>query len=329
MDSLIRQIKLAFGLIVAVVLLGTFGYRIVGLSWLDALYQTMITITTVGYSDLTPDGARPFTIIMVAVGTLTLAVFISVITGGLVEAQLQPYFGRRKVEGKVRKLTNHVILCGFGRFGRITAAELKRRGTPFVVIEKDSDKCDVAREHGYLVIPHDATEEEALSEAGFELCQGLLSTLGTDADNVYVTLTAKQLKRSVRVVAIAQDERAKSKLEAAGADEVVSPYQLGGNWMAQAITAPAVSDFMKTATGRDFEMGEQVLSAESSLCGLQLKETPIRSELGVTVVAVRRKGGKLEMNPSPDMRLDEGDVLVSIGAPGDLARLRALAAGGS
>ena len=122
MDALIRQVKLAFGLIAAVVLLGTVGYRFVGLSWLDALYQTMVTITSVGYSDLAPDSAKPFTIVMVAVGTLTLAVFISVVTGGLVEAQLQHYIGRRKVEGKVRKLNNHVILCGFGRFGRITAA---------------------------------------------------------------------------------------------------------------------------------------------------------------------------------------------------------------
>ena len=329
MGSLIRQAKLAFALIAGVVLLGTVGYRIAGLSWLDSLYQTMITITTVGFSDLAPEAAKPFTIIMIAVGTLTLAVFISVITGGLVEAQLKHYIGRRKVEGKVRKLTDHVILCGFGRFGRITAAELKRRGTPFVVIEKDSDKCEVAREHGYLVISHDATEEEALSEAGFEQCQGLLSTLGTDADNVYVTLTAKQLKRSVRVAAIAQDERAKSKLEAAGADEVMSPYQLGGKWMAQAITAPAVSDFMKTATGRDFEVAEQILNADSSLCGLTLKETPIRGEIGVTVVAVRHKDGELEMNPPPDRRLEAGDVLVSIGAPADLARLRAIAAGTS
>jgi len=327
-DSLIRQVKLAFALIGTVVLLGTIGYRIAGLGWLDALYQTMITVTTVGYSDLADDAAiKPFTIVLVAIGTVTIAVFISVITGGVVEAQLRQYIGRRKVESKVRKLTDHVILCGFGRFGRIIAAELKRRGLSFVVVESEPAKCEAAREQDYLVIQHDATEEEALNEAGFEHCQGLLSTLGTDADNVYVTLTAKQMKRSARVVAIAQDERAKAKLEAAGADEVVSPYQLGGNWMAQAITAPAVSDFMKTATGRDFEMAEQILNADSSLCGLQLKETPIRSELGVTVVAVRRKDGHLEMNPGPGTLLEAGDVLVSIGSPENIKRLRRIAAG--
>lgn len=333
MTTLVRQIKFAFLLFGIVVLVGTIGYRIAGLGWLDAVYQTVITITTVGYTDLADDPAiKPFTIALVAVGTATLAVFISLITGAVIEAQLREYFGRRKVESKVRKLTNHIVLCGFGRLGQTIASELKRKKTPFVVLEKDADKAQHALENDYLVLALDATEEEALTEASIERAVGLLTTLGSDAENVYVTLTAKQMKRDLKVVSIAQDDRSRSKLKAAGADEVILPFLVGATRMAQAITAPAVSDFLEIATGAnpiDFYMDEQRLAQRSSLCGQRLKETPIRRELGVIVVAVRHQDGSLEANPSPDLQLVAGDVLVSIGQRAGLEDLERMAAGAS
>ena len=277
------QLGIAFLLLGVAIVVGVVGYTVAGLGWEDAIYQTMVTVTTVGYEDAArPLGVRWFTIFMLAFGTLSIAVFISLLTGVVIDARIREVIGRRKVESKVRKLTDHVILCGFGRFGRIVGAELERRGVPFVVLETDPAKATGAREHGILVIEADATEEETLTQAGLVHCKGLLTTLPTDAANVYVALIAKQIKPTLHVVALARDEPAVARLKAAGADEVVSPYRLGGTWMAQMITSPAVHHFMKIATGLNplnFSMDEQRIEEGSALGGQLLRDTPIRSEL--------------------------------------------------
>jgi voltage-gated potassium channel len=310
---------------------GVVGYWIVGLGWEDAIYQTMVTVTTVGYEDAArPLGVRWFTIFMLAFGTMSIAVFISLLTGVVIDARIREIIGRRKMESKVRNLSDHVILCGFGRFGRIVAAELERRSVSYVVIEIDPLKATSAREHGLLVIEADATEEETLTEAGLVRSRGILTTLPTDAENVYVALTAKQLKPTLHVVALARDEPAVARLKAAGADEVLSPYRLGGTWMAQMITSPTVHDFMKIATGLNplnFSMDEQRIAEDSALGGKLLRDTPIRSELGVIVLAVRQAAGKLVTNPPPDIVLNPGDVLVSLGEQENLERLNEMAGG--
>jgi voltage-gated potassium channel len=326
------QLGIAFLLLGIAVAVGVVGYWISGLGWEDAIYQTMVTVTTVGYEDAArPLGVRWFTIFMLGFGTMSIAVFISLLTGVVIDARIREIIGRRKVESKVRKLTDHVILCGFGRFGRIIGAELERRGVPFVVLETDAVKAAGAREHGILVVEADATEEETLEQAGLIHCRGLLTTLPTDAENVYVALVAKQLKPKLHVVALARDEAAVARLRAAGADEVVSPYRLGGTWMAQMITSPTVHDFMKIATGLNplnFSMDEQRIGEDSSLGGRLLRDTPIRSELGVIVLAVRRATGELVTNPPPDIVLNPGDVLVSLGEQENLERLNGMATGG-
>ncbi|MHC4956987.1 MAG: potassium channel family protein [Planctomycetota bacterium] len=329
MGGKLRYVGLGFLVFCFLLMLGTLGYRVAGLSWLDSLYQTVVTMTTVGYGDLAPS-VKPFTITLILFGTLSLAVMVSLLTGLVVETRIEDVIGRRKMENTIRKLNNHVIVCGFGRLGRKAAEELLRKGSPVVVIESDPAKAEAAREIGCPVIEHDATEEEALTAAGIEQADGLLSTLGSDADNVYVTLTAKQVHPEAKVVTIAANERARSKLSAAGADEIVMPYQVGGNWMAQAVTSPAVADFLKIATGDnpvDFFMDEQTLKGTSQLCGQALKETPIRQKLGVIVVAVRHPDGRLVTNPAPDILLKAGDVLVSLGQRDSLQQLKTMAAG--
>ena len=326
---MVRQLKIALFLIASLVAGGAFVYRLGGLDWTEALYQTLVTISTVGYEDRAPH-MKPFTMVLIGVGTVTLAVLISLVTGAVVETQIRDIIGRRKMEGKVRKLSDHIILCGFGRFGRTIASELRRKDVPFVVLENDPAKTAHALEHGMLALEADATEEESLTHAGIERSKGLLTTLGSDAANVYVTLTAKQMFPKLKVVALALDDRAAGKLRAAGADEVVSPYTIGGNWMAQMITSPAAADFMKMATGAnplDFYMDEQRIGPDSDLAGRRLKDTTIRSDLGVIVVAVRRADGTLVTNPSPDIELTAGDILVSLGEYGKLDALKRLAAG--
>ena len=331
METLLRRVGIYGLLLMLPVMVGTVGYRIAGLGWTDALYQTVITVTTVGYSDLAP-AHKGFTILMVAFGTLTLAMVVSLVTAGIVETQILNILGRRRVERQVAKLEDHLIICGFGRFGRIIAEELDHKGLPFVVVEMEPIRVKQAQELGYLAIEADATEEESLTAAGIQRSRGLLTTLGTDAANVYVSLTVKQIHPSTRVVAIAQDphERAAQKLRAAGADEVVSPYQLGGAWMAQAATSPTAADFMKMATGANplnFYMDEQRIGEESDLCGKMIKDTPIRSDFGVIIVGVRRADGSLITNPHPDLTLAAGDVLVSLGEQESLAALQRHAAG--
>ena len=330
---MLRRLQIAGSVMALVLAIGTVGYRVAGLDWLSALYQTTVTVTTVGYADLAePYDVKAFTILMAAFGAVTYALLISVLTGAVLETQLHEIIGRRKMEGKLRTLENHIILCGFGRFGRTIADEFRRKGTPFVVLEHDPVKARDALEHGVVLIEADATEEESLTKAGIERSQGLLTTLGSDAANVYVTLTAKQMQPGIKVVALAQDERSRAKLRAAGADEIVLPYALGGQWMVQVITSPTVADFVQMATGSNsvnFYMEEQRLAARSPLCGRALKDTPIRSELGITVVAIRRADGTLVTNPPPDLQLEPEDVLVSLGDQEKLAELKQLASHGA
>jgi len=312
-----------------VVLVGTLAYRFAGLSWLDALYQTVVTVTTVGYTDLAPEH-KGITIVLIGLGTLVVGVLFSLVTGAVVETRIRDLFGRRKMEREVSKLHEHFIICGFGRFGRTIATELVRKGRPFVLIEQDEHRADHARELGYLVILADATEEETLTRAGIDHSRGLLTTLGSDAANVYVTLTAKQMNRALKVVAVALDEGANSKLRAAGADDVISPFRIGGTYMAQCMTAPIAADFLNMATGAnplDFFMDEQRIGPDSDLRGKRLRETTIRGELGVIVVAVRREDGAMVTNPPPDLELHEGDVLVSLGQQAGLSGLHEMAGG--
>jgi voltage-gated potassium channel len=322
---------MAFLLFGSVVAAGTVGYHSAGLEWKAALYQTMVTVTTVGYEDAARHlDVEWFTIMILAVGTFSLLLFISLVTGVVIETRLSEIIGRRKVESKVRKLDHHVIVCGYGRFGRAVAAELARRKVPYVVVETDPARAATAREHGTLVVEADATQEETLHEAGIARSRGLLTTLSGDAANVYVTLTARQMRPGLHVVAVAREEGAVPRLKAAGADEIVSPYRLGGTWMAQMITSPTVHDFMKIATGvnpLNFSMDEQRVAEGSTLSGRQLKDTPIRSRLGVIVLAVRRATGELVTNPPPDIELAAGDVLVSLGEQDNLEQLKTIAAG--
>jgi len=312
----------------ALVVAGTVGYRWGGLSWIDALYQTVITLSTVGYEDLAPEH-RAFTIALVGIGTLGFIVMISLLTASLVETRISDIIGRRRVESRIKNLSDHFIICGGGRFGRTIAADFTRRGVAFVIIERAADRVEEARSRDFLTMQADATEEEVLEFAGIARARGLLATLSSDADNVYVTLTAKQMAPQVSVVSIASDERAARKLKSAGADEVVAPYVLGGNWMAQAVTSPTVADFMRVTTreGVDFHMDEQAIGEKSELAGVKLKDAPIRSRFGVTVVAVQRVDGTMTTNPDGDLELVAGDVLVSLGRYEQLSALKRLAAG--
>ena len=332
MENILRRLKLATVLLIIVFVIGVVGYStLADLDPLDAIYQTVITITTTGYSDLAAeDHVKPFTIALLAVGFVVIALFVSMLTATVIEAAILSAIGRRRLERSIEKLKDHMIVCGYGRFGKSVAAPLRRSGSPFVIVEIDHETADDAKEQGLLVINADATEEDSLTRAGIERARGLLTTLGTDAANLYVTLTARQMKPGIAIAAAAMNQRAVAKLKAAGADRVVSPYELGGSWMAQLILSPTVADFMEIATGAnplDFFMEQQGVDTASPLCGQSLTSSHIGRDLGVIVVAVQKTDGQMVTNPRPDTILEAGDTLVSLGTRGNLARLETLAQG--
>ena len=332
MDNILRRLKLSTILLVIVFVIGVVGYStLADLGPLDAIYQTVITITTTGYTDLAAeDHVKPFTIALLAVGFVVIALFVSMLTATVIEAAILSAIGRRRLERSIEKLSDHMIVCGYGRFGKSVAAPLQRSGHPFVIVEMDHETADGAKEEGLLVVNADATEEDSLTRAGIERARGLLTTLGTDAANLYVTLTARQMKPGIAIAAAAMNQRAVAKLKAAGADRVVSPYELGGSWMAQLILSPTVADFMEVATGAnplDFFMEQQGVASASPLCGQSLASSNIGRDLGVTVVAIQKTDGQMVTNPRPDTVLESGDTLVSLGIRGNLARLETLAQG--
>jgi voltage-gated potassium channel len=229
---------------------------------------------------------------------------------------MREFIGRQRMERDIGDLRDHIILCGYGRFGEFAAAELSRRDSEFAVAETDPDRVALAEQRGLLVLRGDATEEDTLRRLGIEHARAVLSALATDADNVYVALTAKEIRPTVPVIALAREERAESKLRAAGADAVVSPYVIGARNMARRILQPHVSDMLDSAAGVQFELEEVAVRAGSPLVQKALRDTPLRSRFGVTVVAVvKTREGGVRYNPAPDLVLEAGDVLVVVGSP--------------
>jgi voltage-gated potassium channel len=330
-----------YSLLLAVLLLvplGTIGYMLVAdLSLVDALYQTMITITTVGYGDLSGSGAgRVFSIIFMTIGVGAFVVTLSAVAAVFIEERLREAIGRQRMERAIQELKDHIILCGYGRFGQITADELLAQGgVEFALLDTDRKMVELADTRGILALEADATEEESLQKAGLDRARGIITTLSSDAANVYVALTAKQLRPDVPIVTLAREANAAAKLRAAGADYVVSPYNIGARSMASHILRPHVTQFVDQLGGRSsadsaeqteihVRMEEVAVRAGSSLVGKALKDTPLRREFGLIVVAVvKSREGDVHYSPGPDLVVEAGDVLVCVGPEEGLKRATA------
>jgi voltage-gated potassium channel len=228
---------------------------------------------------------------------------------------------------KIRGLKDHYIICGFGRIGSLVASEFQRRPMPFVVIERNEQKI-LALPQDYPIVHGDGTEEEVLLQAGIERAKGLVTVLHSDADNLFVTLTARDLNPNLFILARYEEPKSEMKLLRAGADKVLSPYIIGGTRMAMAVLRPAVIDFIELATQTEslgLQMEEVLLTEDSPLVGLPLVGTDIRSRLDIIIVAIKRKSGHMEFNPSAGSVLQEGDKLIAIGERGQLSRLEEMA----
>lgn len=325
METIRKKLILAVCLITFIIAFGTTGYMsIEGWNFLDSIYMTVITIASVGFKevhDLSYNG-RVFTIVLIVSGAGTLLYTLDAGAKLVLEGELQEIFGRRRLEKKIKELKGHYIVCGYGRMGKIICRELKGRGVRFVVIEKSPDL--LKEKEDTLVLEGDATQDDILKDAGIKMAKGLISVLPTDAENLYVVLTARGLNSNLLIVARAGEEGSEQKLLRAGADRVVSPYHIGGLRIAHTILKPAVVDFIEFATKSgniDLQMEEVTIHKGSKLAGLTLDECGIGKDLGVIIVAIRQPGGEMKFNPTFRTTIDVGDTLIALG---EISKLRIL-----
>jgi voltage-gated potassium channel len=300
-----------------------------GWSVLDALYMTIITLTTVGYREVHPLSERGlvFTMIVLVGGVGTFFYVLTAAARTVVEGELQEVFGRKRLEKRIRELRDHYVICGYGRMGRIISRELKEKGVRFVVIEKSLET--LQEREDVLAVTGDATNDHTLKEAGIERARGLISVLPTDAENLFVVLSARGLNPDLFIVARAVDEGAEQKLLRAGADKVVSPYHIGGIRMAYTVLRPAVVEFIEfaTKTGNiELRMEEVSIGEESKLVGMSLDECGFGRDLGIIIVAIKRATGDMKFNPTSRSSIKAGDTLIAIGEASKLKVLEDISA---
>ncbi len=318
--TLCRQFRIPLTALALLVAGGTAGYAgVEGWPLFDALYMTVITVTTVGYREIHPlsRSGEIFTMLLVTGGVGLLFYVMGNITRVVLEGELAAVFGRRRAEKKMITLKNHYIVCGYGRMGRIVARDFASREAPFVVVERDLGLVQGA-DPGHLLLHGDASQDAVLLKAGIERARGLVAVVSSDADNLYITMTARLLRADINIVARASDEAAEQKLLRAGANRVVAPYVIGGTRVAHAVLKPAVVDFLELATrtgNLELQIEEIPLNAGSLLEGKTIRDAGLAHEHGVIVVAVKKGDGKMEFNPPVTRHLAEGDTLIVLGPP--------------
>jgi voltage-gated potassium channel len=317
-------------ILAGILMFGTLGYFLIeGMTIFDSFYMTIITISTVGFAEISPPTplGRALTVVIIIAGISFGTYTIGTIVRIFVEGELINYFGRRKVQKQIADMRDHFIICGYGRIGRIICDELAADDFDFVVIEQDPEAVKDVTEKNYLCIEEDATSEEALQQAGIMQARGLVTAVNSDANNVFITLTAKGLRPDIFVLARASDEGNEDKLVRAGATRVVSPYLIGGKRMGQILKRPTVADFIDITTMGNqlgLVMEEAKVREGSGLNGKNLIDSSLRRDFGVIIVAIKRPSGEMIYNPQPTETLGSGDVIVVIGKHEDLIRMKAV-----
>ncbi|MEE4314169.1 MAG: NAD-binding protein [Desulfofustis sp.] len=324
----LTKLKISLFLLLIIIGFGTFGYTSVEhMAPFDAFYMTLITISTVGFGEITPlsQAGRAITVIIIIAGISLLTYTLGQIAKIFIEGELREILGRRKLGKQISGLTGHFIVCGFGRIGEVLCKELADERIRFVVIEKQPEKVELLEKMGYLYIAGDATADDVLLQAGLLTAKGLATAVTSDADNVFITLTAKGLKSDVFVLSRAADLKNEKKLLRAGASRVICPYNMGGARMAQILKKPTVVDFLDKAmmSGElGLKLEEAVVQPSSLLVGKTLFTSNLRRDFGVIIVAIKKASCEMVFNPGPEATIDAEDVIVAIGKQEDIVRMR-------
>jgi voltage-gated potassium channel len=310
---------------------GTVGFHVIeGWSWFDSFYMVEITLTSIGYNEVHPlsHAGRMFNVAFIATGMVVVALAIGALTQALLEFELAKYFGRRRMEREIERLSGHYIICGAGRVGRSAARELADRPAPFVIVESNADRLPKLPT-AWLTMVGDASQEATLRRVRIEHARGLVAATTTDATNIYITLTARSLNPKLRIIARASEEDAEKHLRTAGADQVISPYIFAGHRIAQAFLRPNVVDFLDLAMvdqSVDLQIEEIRVEPTSHLANVSIGESRIHQDLGVIILAIKREGAAMRFNPTAADRIQGGDYLIAIGDAKRLNQLEMAAA---
>lgn len=329
----LRRVWVVLGMVAGLLGVGTLGFRLIQhWPWFEAFYATLMTVSTIGAEpeNQLSHAGRIFNVVLIFLGIGLIGYAIGMLTHGVIESELGRFFGRRRMEREIAHLRNHFVICGAGRVGRRLAAEVSERGLPMVIIEREAERARWAEHRNLPVILGDAASEATLHQARIEQARGLASAVTTDAQNVYIVLTARSIAPNLFIVARASEEDAESKLLKAGANLVVSPYLYAGQRMARLLTRPHVQRFLDLAMSSlgselDLQIEEISVGGTSRLAGLCLRDADLRQRIGVLLLAIRRKSGKIEFNPGAEDRIESGDFLIAMGESHQLKELETLA----
>lgn len=325
-----KRLRISFYMFLLTFVVSVMAFRFIeGWSMSDAVFMTAITISSVGYGEVQPltSHGRVITIFTIIFGITSAGYMAGNFVRMLVEGEMSKRFGRKKVEKTITGLKNHYIICGYGRIGKFIARELIKNKEKFLVIDNDPEHIGELENTDIPYLLLDARDEYTLRRAGIMRAKGLVTAVMSDADNVFITLSAKMLRPDIFVLARASEMKNEKKLLSAGANRVVSPYMIGGMRMAQMLIRPTVVDFIDIATMDDklgLRMEESRIRTKSSYVGKTLIESNLRKDFGVIIVLIKKHNGEMIFNPLPTEVLEENDVLVMLGKNEDIGRINAI-----
>ena len=328
MQSPLKRIRIGAVSLLTIFVVSVIGYRVLGdYDWLEAIWLVVVTISTVGYGESTESSVsiQVFTIFVILLG-VTAATY----TGGgfiqlMLEGEVEKVLGRRKMTKELGRLDQHVIICGFGRLGHDLANQLRHRGLPFVVLDVLPEKVLEAMDLGFLAIQGDATSEQVLEEVNIQKARALATALPSDAENVFITLTARNLRPDIQIIAKSERESSCRKLRQAGADKIVMPHRVGAQQMERMISRPTTADLVELfaeASHLEMELDEFLVTKDSHLVGRSLAQSKLKQDFNLLVVGIKDQSGHFRFNPQPQETIRSDDTILVIGQEDDISRLK-------
>lgn len=327
MRAPLERVRLGFLLLASVFALSVVGYRLLGYNWIEAVWMVIITISSVGFGEkpTQPPAVQLLTVAVILTGFSAAAYTFGGLLQLLLAGELEEILGRRRMTIEINRLDGHTIVVGFGRIGQVLAADLSRHGQPFVIVEKNPDRCREAGERGFLYFNGNATDDAVLVTAGVERARSLISALPNDADNVFITLTARNLNKSLTIVARAEQATSERKLRQAGADRVVMPSTIGAQQMSRLVTHPHTADLLELFAEHsdlNVEIDELTIPEGSPLVGRTVGESEVHRRYGLLVLAIKEPAGTMVFGPAAEQQFRAGAIVIVLGKTDDISRFR-------